>query len=253
MLRSNFVKAMREFYWKNEFVEVDTPVLVNAASGALATPFKTHHEAYDIDVFMRIATETFLKECIVGGFDRVFEVGRIFRNEGLDPSHLQDFTMVEHYAAYWDYKKNMEFTEQMLATLLQDLTGSTKVKIPDRDGKLQEVDFTPPWPKWSIREAILNACGVDIQKSNSSGALREAMKLKKIHLDSRSSVWREVLDTQAHSQEMLAQRLSYALASKGDQWLELYSILLRLIFEHRARLVSPLFQNRLLGRCHIVI
>lgn len=183
MLRSNFVKAMREFYWKNEFVEVDTPVLVNAASGALATPFQTHHEAYDIDVFMRIATETFLKECIVGGFDRVFEVGRIFRNEGLDPSHLQDFTMVEHYAAYWDYKKNMEFTEQMLATLLQDLTGSTKVKIPDRDGKLQEVDFSPPWPKWSIREAILNACGVDIQKSNSSGALREAMKSKKIHLE----------------------------------------------------------------------
>ena len=183
MLRSNFVKAMREFYWENGFVEVDTPVLVNAASGALATPFKTHHEAYDIDVFMRIATETFLKECIVGGFDRVFEIGRIFRNEGLDPSHLQDFTMVEHYAAYWDYKKNMEFTEQMLSTLLLKLTGSTKVKIPDRDGNLVEVDFAPPWPKWSIRDAILEASGIDIQKSNSSGALNEAIKSKKIHLE----------------------------------------------------------------------
>jgi lysyl-tRNA synthetase class 2 len=97
--RSEFVKKLREFYWKHGFDEMETPVLVNAASGALATPFKTHHAAYDMDVYLRIATETFLKECLVGGFDRVFEVGRIFRNEGLDPSHLQDFTMVEHYAA----------------------------------------------------------------------------------------------------------------------------------------------------------
>ncbi len=183
MVRSNFVKAMREFYWKSDFVEVDTPVLVNAASGALATPFKTHHEAYDIDIFLRIATETFLKECIVGGFDRVFEVGRIFRNEGLDPSHLQDFTMVEHYAAYWDYEKNMDFTEQMLATLLEKLTGSTKVKIPDRDGKLVTVDFAPGWPRLNIKDAIAAACGIDIHNDNSTGALREAIKRKNVRLE----------------------------------------------------------------------
>lgn len=181
--RSEFVKKLREFYWQNDFVEVETPVLVNAASGALATPFKTHHEAYDMDVYLRIATETFLKECIVGGFDRVFEVGRIFRNEGLDPSHLQDFTMVEHYAAYWDYKNNMEFTEKMLSWILKEMIGTTKVKIPDRDGKLVEVDFTPPWPKLSIRQAIVKECGVDIEKSNSKTALLEGIKSKKIHLD----------------------------------------------------------------------
>ena len=183
VFRSNFVRLMREFYWENGFLETETPVLVNAASGALATPFKTHHEAYDLDMYLRIAPETFLKECLVGGFDRVFEVARVFRNEGLDPSHLQDFTMVEHYAAYWDYKKNMEFTEQMLSTLLKKLLGTMKVKIPDRDGKLVEVDFTPPWPKLTIRDSILDACGVDIDTEKTADALRAAMKKANIQLD----------------------------------------------------------------------
>jgi lysyl-tRNA synthetase class 2 len=182
-MRSLFVRKLREFYWKHEFTEVETPVLVNAASGALATPFRTHHEAYDLDVYLRIAPETFLKECLVGGFDRVFEVARVFRNEGLDPSHLQDFTMLEHYAAYWDYRKNMEFTETMLATLVKDILGTTKVRIPDRDGQLIEVDFAPPWPRLSIREAIHGACGIDIEASDTPGALREAMKSKGIRLD----------------------------------------------------------------------
>lgn len=183
VFRSNFVQKMREFYWKNGFVEVDTPVLVNSASGALATPFKTHHEAYDIDVYLRIATETFLKECLVGGFDRVFEVGRIFRNEGLDPSHLQDFTMVEHYAAYWDYKDNMKFTEEMLSFLMKELTGSTKVKIPDREGKLTEVDFKPPWPVLTLRDAVKKSCGIDIDATKTADELRAAIAKQKIQLD----------------------------------------------------------------------
>lgn len=181
--RSDFVKEIRQFYWQHGFTEVETPVLVNAASGALATPFRTHHEAYDLDVYLRIAPETFLKECLVGGFDRVFELGRIFRNEGIDPSHLQDFTMVEHYASYWDYIHNMEFTEVMLSTVLTKLLGTTKVTIPNRDGESLEVDFAPPWPRLSLREAILNACGIDFEKYDSASALREAMKEKKIILD----------------------------------------------------------------------
>jgi len=191
--RSEFIRKMREFYWSKGFTEVETPVLVNAASGALATPFKTHHEAYDLDVFLRIAPETFLKECLVGGFDRVFEVARVFRNEGVDPSHLQDFTMVEHYASYWDYRDNMTFTEEMLSTLLKDLLGTTKVKIPvrtdarpggpDRDGKLVEVDFKAPWPRLTLREAILKASGIDIELCDSAAALRQAMKEQNIDLD----------------------------------------------------------------------
>ncbi len=181
--RSKFLRLLREFYWKNQFIEVETPVLVNAASGALATPFRTHHEAYDLDVFLRIAPETFLKECLIGGFDRVFEVARVFRNEGLDPSHLQDFTMVEHYAAYWDYKKNIEFTEQMLSTLITELTGSTLVSIPDRDGNLVQVDFRAPWPRISIRDAIKKASGIDFMDFDSPSALAKEIKSKKIQLD----------------------------------------------------------------------
>ncbi len=181
--RSQFVRKLREFYWAYDFTEVETPILVNAASGALATPFGTHHAAYDLDMFLRIAPETYLKECLVGGIDRVFELGRVFRNEGLDPSHLQDFTMVEHYAAYWDYVKNMEFTETMLPALLDDLIGTTKIKIPDRDGTLVEVDFAPPWPRLTIREAVLEASGIDFEKFDSAEALREAIKSKNIRLD----------------------------------------------------------------------
>lgn len=183
LFRSSFLKKLREFYWSHEFVEVETPVLVNAASGALAKPFMTRHEAYDMNVFLRIAPETFLKECLVGGFDRVFEVARVFRNEGLDPSHLQDFTMVEHYAAYWDYLENMQFTEKMLSAIIRDLIGTTKVRIPDRNGKLVEVDFKPPWSRISIRQALDDECGIDIAKNNSRGALLEAMKNKNIRLD----------------------------------------------------------------------
>lgn len=182
-MRSLFIRKLREFYWSKDFIEMETPVLTNAASGALATPFVTHHAAYDLDVYLRIATETYLKECLVGGFDRVFEVGRIFRNEGLDPSHLQDFTMVEHYASYWDYKENMKFTEEMLSTLIKEILGTTKVKIPDRDGKLVEVDFAPPWPKLSIRECIKKSCGIDFEDHKTQGALKEAIKSKGIKLD----------------------------------------------------------------------
>jgi len=181
--RSEFIKQMRNFYWENGFTEVETPVLVNAASGALATPFKTHHNAYDLDMYLRIAPETFLKECLVGGFDRVFEIARVFRNEGVDPSHLQDFTMVEHYSAYWDYVKNMEFTENMISTILQKMLGTMVVKIPNRDGETVEVDFTPPWPRLTLREAILTASGIDFDTCDSASALREAIKSKNIKLD----------------------------------------------------------------------
>ena len=183
LFRSEFVKKLREFYWNHSFIEVEVPVLVNAASGALATPFTTHHEAYDMDVFLRIAPETYLKECLVGGMDRVFEVARCFRNEGLDPSHLQEFTMCEHYATYWDYADNMRFTEEMMTYLLRHLNGSMVVQIPDREGNLVEVDFTPPWPRITIQEAIEKACGIDIQAAETADDLRAAMKKQKIILD----------------------------------------------------------------------
>jgi lysyl-tRNA synthetase, class II len=182
LFRSNFIKLLREFYWQHNFTEVETPVLVNAASGTLATPFTTYHEAYDIDVYLRIAPETFLKECLVGGFDRVFECGRIFRNEGVDPSHLQDFTMCEHYASYWNYEDNMRFTEQMLQALTKELLGSSQVQIPDRDGNLVTVDFGGNWPVVSIADLIRQDSGIDIHALQTVEELRKAVASNGIEL-----------------------------------------------------------------------
>ena len=181
--RSLFLKKLREYYWAHAFTEVETPILVNAASGALATPFQTHHAAYDLDISLRIAPETFLKECLIGGFDRVFEIGRVFRNEGLDPSHLQDFTMVEHYAAYWNYEDNMRFMEAMISTLVKELKGSMKIKIPNRDGVLVSADFTPPWPRVTMRDAIKKACDIDIDQVETAAELRKTMEKKGVELD----------------------------------------------------------------------
>src|SRR3989338_7444120 len=183
LFRSAFIKAMREFYWENDFVEVDLPVLVNSASGALATPFSTHHNALDLDVFLRIALETHQKECLVGGFDRTFSMGPVFRNEGMDPSHLQEFTMCEHYAAYWDYRENMRFTQDMFRELLKTTRGGLKTKIPDRSGKIIEVDFGGDWPVVSLREIIKHDSGIDYEDYPTAGALRQAIFSKKIKLE----------------------------------------------------------------------
>ncbi|OGJ63376.1 lysine--tRNA ligase [Candidatus Peribacteria bacterium RIFCSPLOWO2_02_FULL_51_10] len=183
IFRSKFIQAIREFYWKNGFIEVEIPVLVNAASGALATPFLTHHNALDLDVFLRIALETHQKECLVGGFDRTFSMGPVFRNEGMDPSHLQEFTMCEHYAAYWDYRENMRFTQDMFRELLKTTRGGLKTKIPDRSGKIIEVDFGGDWPVVSLREIIKHDSGIDYEDYPTAEALRQAIFSKKIKLE----------------------------------------------------------------------
>ena len=183
LFRSNFIKLLREFYGANGFTEVQTPVLSNTASGALAKPFSTHHNSLDLDVYLRIALETFQKECIVGGFERVFEIGPCFRNEWMDPSHLQEFTMCEHYAAYWNFEDNMKFTEEMFFYLLKKIFGKTKVSIKDRKGNLVEIDFKPPWPKISFSQLIKKDCGIDIDKLTTVEALRKEIKAKKINLE----------------------------------------------------------------------
>ncbi|MFH0769909.1 MAG: lysine--tRNA ligase [Candidatus Peregrinibacteria bacterium] len=183
LFRCAFLKSLRQFYWSRGFLEVEIPVLVNAASGALATPFQTHHSALDLDVFLRIALETHQKECLVGGFDRTFSIGPVFRNEGMDPSHLQEFTMCEHYAAYWDYQDNMRFTEEMLQTILRETRGTTQVKIPNRSGTLVEVDFKGSWPRTPMREIIRKDCGIDYEDCPTAETLRKAIKVKKISLD----------------------------------------------------------------------
>jgi lysyl-tRNA synthetase class 2 len=183
VFRSNFVRELRNFYHQNGFFEVDTPVLCNTASGALAKPFSTHHNALDIDVSLRIAPEIYLKEVIVGGFEKVFEIARVFRNEGIDPSHLQDFTMIEHYAAYWDYKMNMEFTQKMLVTIIEKLKGTLKLDIIDRDGNIRQIDMSPPWKVISMRDIILKDSGIDIDSYATAEELRNKIVEDGIKID----------------------------------------------------------------------
>lgn len=162
LLRSRFIKVMRDFYEEEGFIELETPILGNSASGAAAAPFITHHNDYDLDVFLRISPETSLKKATVGRFERVFEIARNFRNEGSDPSHLQEFTMVEHYAAYWNYQDNMVFIEKMMNTLFERLGLEKTVQIKDRDGNIQDVDFGSKWERIDYMKRIQEVTGVDI-------------------------------------------------------------------------------------------
>lgn len=174
--RSNFIRKLREFYWKNNFMEIECPILGNAASGALAKPFVTHHEALDQDFFLRIAIETHQKEAIAGGFEKVFEIGKVFRNEGMDPSHLQEFTMNEFYAAYWNYEDLMKFTEEMFMFLLKETVGKLEVEIADRNGNLKQVSFETPWEKVSMHEIIERDSGIDIRKHTNAEELLSIIK-----------------------------------------------------------------------------
>lgn len=184
ILRSNLLKELREFYWSEGFMEIETPVLENVSSGATATPFSTHHNALDIDVFLRIAAgELWQKMAVVGGFEKTFEVAKVFRNEGIDPSHLQEFTMVEHYAAYWNFEDNMDFTERMFDYLLNKLFGTTKVMIKDREGKDVEIDFKGPWPRVKFTELIKNDCGIDVLAHENADTLRAEVKEKGIEIE----------------------------------------------------------------------
>lgn len=184
IFRSNLIKALREFYWSEDFIEIETPVLENVSSGASARPFITHHNALDIDVYLRIAAgELWQKIAIGGGFERTFEVARCFRNEGMDPSHLQEFTMIEHYAAYWDFEDNMKFTERMFEYLMKKLLGTTKVNIKDHNGNEVCIDFKTPWKRQNFVELIEKDSGIDVLKFDTASDLLKEIKKKKIMIE----------------------------------------------------------------------
>ncbi|MDD5197974.1 MAG: lysine--tRNA ligase [Candidatus Gracilibacteria bacterium] len=185
LLRSRFIKVMRDFYEEEGFIELETPILGNSASGAAAAPFITHHNDYDLDVFLRISPETALKKATVGRFERVFEIARDFRNEGSDPSHLQEFTMVEHYAAYWNYEDNMRFIEKMINSLFERLKLEKTVKIKDRDGVIQDVNFGTTWERIDYMKRIQEVTGIDIGKyePGDEEVFRKILKERKITIE----------------------------------------------------------------------
>jgi lysyl-tRNA synthetase class 2 len=159
--RAKVLTAIRDHMNEHEFVELETPILQRLTGGAAARPFKTHHNALDRHLFLRTATELYLKRVIVGGFENVYELGRFFRNEGMSPQHNPEFTMLEWFVSSVDYQGVMDFAETMVSAVVQRVLGTTKV---EREG--ETIDFAPPWPRIPIRDAILGETGVDIVESS---------------------------------------------------------------------------------------
>ncbi len=169
--RSRTIAAVRRFLDDRGFVEVETPTLQPIYGGAAARPFVTHHNALGRDLYLRIATELYLKRCIVGGLERVYELGKDFRNEGVSHKHNPEFTMVETYEAFADYRDVMAMLEQMVASAAREATGGTTVSW-----KGAEIDLAPPWRRLDFRDALAEASGVDVRVHGDESSLRAAMR-----------------------------------------------------------------------------
>lgn len=169
-LRSATLSLTRRFLEDRGFVEVETPVLQPIPGGALARPFSTHHNALDLDLYLRIAPELYLKRLVVGGVERVFEIGRVFRNEGLSTRHNPEFTMLELYQAYGDYTDAMALTEQLVAHLATELLGTTTLTYEGR-----ELDVTPPWRRATLDELVSEAIGRELSVETPLAELREVL------------------------------------------------------------------------------
>ncbi|MBD3420922.1 MAG: lysine--tRNA ligase [Chitinivibrionales bacterium] len=173
--RTQIITTIRSFLNQHDFTEIDTPILTNKASGALANPFVTHHDMMDMDVYLRIAPETYLKRAVAGGFERVFEFARSFRNEGVDSSHLPDFTLLEYYCAYWNYVDNMNFTEKLLKHVLAEVNGSLELEYNGA-----KISFDGEWPRLSFRRLIEKDCGIDIDAYSTRDTLLDAIQARQI-------------------------------------------------------------------------
>jgi lysyl-tRNA synthetase class 2 len=168
--RSEVVRSIRERCWAAHFTEVETPMLNAIPTGAAARPFTTFHNALDSEFFLRIAPELWLKRLVVGGFERVFELGRVFRNEGVSPRHNPEFTMLELYAAYWNYEDMMAFTEELVAGVAMDVLGTTEVEYQGR-----AFSFAAPWPRRTMAELTSEAVGEDVSVHTATSRLVELL------------------------------------------------------------------------------
>lgn len=189
VLRSQFIRHVREFLDSRGYMEVETPVLNTISGGATARPFITHHNTLDIDMYMRIATELPLKRLIVGGLDRVYEIGRIFRNEGMDPRHNPEFTTVELYQAYTDFNGMMDLFEELLSSAAQKLLGTYQVEWQG-----EKIDLTPGWPRLPMHEAVKQYCGIDFMTIDSDDEAVAAAKAIGVELpETAEKTWGNAL------------------------------------------------------------
>ena len=177
-IRTKVLTELRNYFDSHGFMEVETPILQPIYGGALARPFITHHHALDIDLYLRISDELYLKRLIVGGFEKVYEVCKDFRNEGIDRQHNPEFTQIEFYWAYTTYEDLMKFTEQMLSCVIKKVLGKLKVKHED-----DVLDFTPPFRRVTFREAMLKETGIDINQVNTERKLLAEIKKRKIKFE----------------------------------------------------------------------
>ena len=175
-----FIKEIRRYLEDNGYIEIETPVLIDHPSGATARPFTAHHNALDMDVYLRIAPETYLKRAIVGGFTKVFEFARCFRNEGMDATHLQDFTMLEGYCAYYNYKDNMKFLQKMLTSVVTKIWGSSEITVNDNT-----INFADTWEIVTFRDLLFRDCGIDIDLYKTAKDLLD--KIEAAHIDLASA------------------------------------------------------------------
>ena len=188
MARPQIVSSMRRYLDNTGFIEVETPVLVPVAAGAMARPFVTHHNQLHRDLYMRIATELYLKRLVVGGLEKVYEIGKVFRNEGVDLNHNPEFTMLECYEALADYNDMMEMVENMIAHISREVLKTTIIAINEED-----VDLSKPWPRLSLRQQLIEHAGVDFIECGDLDSLKAQMN--KLGLDSsQQTSWSGLLD-----------------------------------------------------------
>lgn len=181
--RSKIIQAMRRYLDDHGYLEVETPMMHSIAGGASARPFVTHHNALDMTLYMRIAIELHLKRLIVGGLEKVYEIGRVFRNEGVSTRHNPEFTMIELYEAYADYNDIMALTENLIAHIAQEVLGTTKVTYGD-----QEIDLTPAWRRWHMVDAVKEITGVDFWPEMSVEQARAYAKEHGVEINEHMSV-----------------------------------------------------------------
>ena len=187
-VRSKFIRHVRSFLDNRGYMEVETPVLNTISGGATARPFITHHNTLDLDMYLRIATELHLKRLVVGGLERVYEIGRIFRNEGMDTKHNPEFTTVELYEAYADFNDMMDLFEALLSSAAKDILGTYQVEWQN-----EAIDLTPGWPRLTMAEAVKQYVGIDFMDITDDATAVAAAKEKGIDMDGVEPTWGHAL------------------------------------------------------------
>ena len=189
VIRSKFIRHVRAFLDGRGYMEVETPVLNTISGGATARPFITHHNTLDIDMYMRIATELPLKRLIVGGMERVYEIGRIFRNEGMDPKHNPEFTTVEAYESYADFNDMMDLFEGLLSSAARDILGTYEIEWQG-----EKIDLTPGWRRLTMHEAVKEYCGIDFMAIDSDAEAVAAAKSIGVEIpETKEQTWGNAL------------------------------------------------------------